>query len=73
MEEIRRPRGLSRRLRFEPDPEFEWALWCRQNDPRRWAQISDRAKVSVGYYELARAAWMAGDEPPARAAEGGKV
>ena len=69
----KRPPGVSRRLSFKPDAAFEWGLWCRENDPARWAAISDRAKVAVHYYELARAIWMADDRvptAPARESEG---
>ncbi len=52
----RRPRGVSRRLRFEPDDVFEWALEIRRSDPRLWATINDRAKLATHYYFLARAA-----------------
>ena len=59
-----RPPGMSRRLAFRPDPDYEWALWCRANDPARWAHISDRAKVAVSYYELAKALRMVDDRVP---------
>ena len=61
----KRPPGVCRGLRFEPDPTYEWALQCRAQDPKRWAAINERAKVAVRYYELARAAWMASDDEPA--------
>ena len=54
----RRPRGVSRRLRFEPDDAFEWALEIRRSDPRLWATINDRAKLATHYYFLAKAAWL---------------
>ncbi len=65
METPRRPRRVRRGLVFEPDETFEWALWCLKHDPKRWAAISDRAKLAVKYYALARAAWMAADDEPA--------
>ena len=71
--QTKRPPGVNRRLAFRPDPDYEWALWCRRHDPARWASISDRAKVAVSYYELARAAWLGDDRVPtasARESEG---
>ncbi len=65
MEKPKRPRRVRRSLTFTPDPDYEWALQCRRHDPARWSDISDRAKVAVRYYELARAAWMAADDEPA--------
>ena len=68
--EHRRP-PLRPGLRFEPDETFEWALWCRDHDPARWAGINDRAKVAVHYYALARTCWVAADDddPAGGAAE----
>ena len=60
----KRPPGVSRRLAFRPDPDYEWGLWIEQNDPAQWARINERARKAVAFYRLARAAWLGDDRVP---------